>query len=347
MRVKRQRLARGAVVIPRRVSLVVVIALTIAASAAPASAGPARGAMVEYDLVFPVDGAVRYEDTFGAARAGHSHEGQDLLADKGIPVVAASSGTIRFVNWSTSNTPPASRCCSLVLDHEDGWQTRYLHLDNDSPGTDDGAGWGVADGIVPGASVAAGQVIGWVGDSGNAEGSPAHLHFELRDPNGIAMNPFAALVAAEPTLADGPLFEGGALVRRGARGDVVHHLQEVLIELGYDPGPLDGIFGSGTDRAVIAFQTDNGLDVDGIVGSASRRAMLDLLRPLSVVRRGDRGADVTYLQERLGQEGFNPGPVDGIFGSLTHGAVTDFQRARALVVDGIVGNQTWTSLRLR
>ena len=62
------------------------------------------------------------------------------------------------------------------------------------------------------------------------------------------------------------------------------------------------------------------------------------------LRVGSRGASVQRLQTLLIQNGFNPGPVDGIFGPQTQAAVIAFQRSRFLVPDGIVGIQTWTAL---
>jgi hypothetical protein len=71
----------------------------------------------------------------------------------------------------------------------------YIHLDNDTAGTDDGLGWGIADGIVEGTAVEAGQLIGWLGDSGNAEDSVPHLHFELRQDD-VAVNSYPYLLTA-------------------------------------------------------------------------------------------------------------------------------------------------------
>lgn len=59
---------------------------------------------------------------------------------------------------------------------------------------------------------------------------------------------------------------------------------------------------------------------------------------------GSQGASVRELQTLLRNEGFNPGPIDGIFGSQTHAAVLAFQRSKGLVPDGIVGVLTWTAL---
>lgn len=62
------------------------------------------------------------------------------------------------------------------------------------------------------------------------------------------------------------------------------------------------------------------------------------------LRIGSTGPAVVTLQNRLLAAGFNPGPVDGVFGPLTHNAVLAFQRSRNLVQDGIVGPRTWAAL---
>lgn len=61
-------------------------------------------------------------------------------------------------------------------------------------------------------------------------------------------------------------------------------------------------------------------------------------------RNGSRGLEVQALQQRLNKAGFNPGPVDGVFGPRTQAAVEAFQQAKGLVVDGLVGTQTWREL---
>ncbi len=65
----------------------------------------------------------------------------------------------------------------------------------------------------------------------------------------------------------------GGNLRRGSRGPQVSRLQARLQELGFDPGPIDGIFGPQTERAVIAFQRHRGLTADGIVGPQTRQAL--------------------------------------------------------------------------
>lgn len=139
------------------------------------------------EIVFPVVGDVSFTDTWGAPRSGgRTHEGTDIMGPKGLPVVAAADGVVSWIDGD---------CCHLAIDHGDGWSSWYIHLNNDTPGTDDGAGWGIADGITTGSEVKAGQLIGWVGDSGNAEWVAPGLHFEIRY-NGAAVNPYPELVDA-------------------------------------------------------------------------------------------------------------------------------------------------------
>jgi len=140
-------------------------------------------------FVFPADGPSTLTDSFGDPRpGGRSHEGVDILADKLEPVVAVADGTVRWVIDQRGG-----RCCSLEIEHADGWRSRYIHLNNDSPGTDDGRGVGVAPGLLPGTVVYAGEIVGWVGDSGNAEHTVPHLHFELIAPGGAPVDPYPLL----------------------------------------------------------------------------------------------------------------------------------------------------------
>jgi len=162
--------------------LSLALAFVVLASLFP-TAAPAQAAGFDpNEMAFPVGGSdFRITDSFGDPRGGgtRSHEGVDIMAAKGVPVYAAGDGIAEWVSTDESN------CCRLQIEHVDGWATRYIHLNNDTEGgdggfTDDGLGWGIAEGIVDGTPVLKGQLIGWVGDSGNAESTAPHLHFELR-----------------------------------------------------------------------------------------------------------------------------------------------------------------------
>jgi murein DD-endopeptidase MepM/ murein hydrolase activator NlpD len=114
--------------------------------------------------VFPLRGVFSYggpEARFGAARDGHTHQGQDLFADEGIPVVAPRSGTVEYVEYQAGGA---------------GW---YVVLDGDAEDLDY-AFMHLKEGSIPvvkGEHVDQGQRLGSVGHTGDAEGN--HLHFEI------------------------------------------------------------------------------------------------------------------------------------------------------------------------
>jgi len=147
------------------------------------------------NIIFPVQGGANFTDDFGDARSGSRlHEGNDLIAPKMTPIVAARGG--RIVSASIIE-PSYGYMISIAGD--DGYKYNYLHINNDTPGTDDGIGglqYAYAPGISQGIEVIQGQHIAWVGDSGNAEDTVAHLHFEIRLPDDSAIDPYPYLNAA-------------------------------------------------------------------------------------------------------------------------------------------------------
>lgn len=354
-------------------AVVTVVLLSLAWVAAPVGrpGGPAAdaaekryvyGEPVEYPLAFPVGGDDIYfadDDVlgFGACRDGctRRHEGVDVLAPKMAPVYAAADATVGWLG---------TFCCSVFLVHDDGWQTWYIHLNNDTEGTDDGLGWGIAEGIVPGARVTAGQLIGWVGDSGNAEDSTPHLHFELHAPGGIKVDPYPALFLAysggtctrqrpaplEAVLSPGPV------LRRGDGGEAVLQLQAFLKVRGFRVGRLDGVFGPATEAAVRKFQGKQSLEPDGLVGPATREAIAGFTTRAGFVsltdlggrllRLGDRGPDVRELKRWLRAAGYDPGPrpFNGRYDEALAAAVALFQQDQGLDPDGVAGPQTREAL---
>jgi hypothetical protein len=143
---------------------------------------------------WPLAGEGQVISGFGADRdhGERHHKGNDILAPRLTPVVAVADGEVMKVVQDVGTED----CCWLSLRHDDGWQTYYVHLNNDRYGTDDGMGYGVRPDLVEGTRVETGEVIGWVGDSGNAEETVDHLHFELRTPGGEAVDPRPSLQAA-------------------------------------------------------------------------------------------------------------------------------------------------------
>lgn len=146
-----------------------------------------------YPMVYPILGAGDWISGFGAPRDGGSrhHLGNDIAAPKLQPVVAVADGTVSYVGGDEGISG-----VRVHVRHADGWSTLYIHLNNDTASTDDGNGTGLRSDLAEGDPVEAGEIIGWIGDSGNAEETVPHLHFELRDPGGTPVDPAASLEAA-------------------------------------------------------------------------------------------------------------------------------------------------------
>lgn len=145
-------------------------------------------------ITFPTERTATFTDDFGDARSGHVHEANDLMDKKMTPLYSAVNGRVRSIN-----DPEESWGYAITIQDEDDYTYHYLHINNDTPGTDDGNGgtqYAYAPGIERGAVVTKGQLIGWMGDSGNAENIASHLHFEIRMPDRTAINPYASLMAA-------------------------------------------------------------------------------------------------------------------------------------------------------
>src|SRR3954454_1569030 len=157
-----------------------------------ASAQPLSDEVVYHRITFPVMGSVRYSNDWGNARTGHVHQGNDLLGTKLQPELAAENGVVRWVHTDGGNM--------LSLRGDSGWEYWYIHINNDTPGTDDGANppeFMLAPDVHVGSRVVAGQFIAYMGDSGNAETTAPHLHFEMHRPDGTAVDPYWSLLLSQ------------------------------------------------------------------------------------------------------------------------------------------------------
>ncbi len=152
-------------------------------------------------ITFPLVGRSTFRDTYGASRedGARVHLGTDLIADKGTPIVAAAKGVVETIGEGDQAG------LYVVVRHTDGWRSAYVHMNNDSPGTDNGLTVGFAPGLRVGSRVEPGTLLGYVGDSGNAEETVAHLHFELQQPDGLKINPYEPLKRARRVRDPRPL----------------------------------------------------------------------------------------------------------------------------------------------
>jgi peptidoglycan hydrolase-like protein with peptidoglycan-binding domain/DNA invertase Pin-like site-specific DNA recombinase len=162
--------------------------------------------------------------------------------------------------------------------------------------------------------------------------------------------PGTSAARGEPRGRGTEISTGDVLLARGAGyadpsiSPKVRTMQRALWKLGWQPGPVDGLFGPRTEAAVMRIQRAAGLAPDGILGPRTARALETAMR--KPLRQGmgyqepDGSPRVRTLQARLRGLGLDPGPVDGVFGPRTQAGVKRLQRAGGVSADGIVGSDT-------
>jgi hypothetical protein len=154
-------------------------------------------------LIFPVLGKFRYGNDYGDPRGQGRHEGNDIMAPRKALALAAEAGRVKF------HVTSSRAGCMLYLNGVSGTTYLYVHLNNDLGMTNDNRGGckpGVsfAPGLKSGMRVAAGEPIGFVGDSGDANGIEPHLHFEVHPNDGASTNPYPHLNRAYRLLFAAP-----------------------------------------------------------------------------------------------------------------------------------------------
>jgi hypothetical protein len=186
--------------IARGILLLAIVGLTAGPAAAipdpgylPRRAKAATGAQqTGKRMIFPVLGQSRYMNDFGAPRHQGPHQGIDIMAPRKALALAAEPGRVKFQITS------AAAGCMLYLKGDSGTTYVYIHLNNDLGMTNDNRGRcapgiAFAPGLKSGTRVAAGEPVGFVGDSGDADGISPHLHFEMHPNDGAAVSPFTSL----------------------------------------------------------------------------------------------------------------------------------------------------------
>lgn len=166
-------------------------------------------------------------------------------------------------------------------------------------------------------------------------------------------------------------------IAQGADGPEVAAIQQRLQAHGFEVGKIDGTYGSRTAAAVSNFQNSKGLAETGAVNKETWMALAAEpagssetvesnaptenstenitenstensnavpTRPVTTLSKGSSGSKVKTLQVRLDLQGYDPGPIDGIFGARTAAAVKSFQDNKGLKADGEVDEITWRAL---
>ena len=169
---------------------------------------PAKPRFQGKQIVFPILGRTQLTNSFGDPRGQGAHEGEDIMAPRKAPALAAEAGRVKF------HTGSGRAGCMLYLYGDSGTKYMYIHLNNDLTMTNDNRGTCVqgvafARGLKDGQRVLAGQPVGFVGDSGDADGISPHLHFEMHPGGGAAVAPYPHLRVAKRLLfyaAQGTIF---------------------------------------------------------------------------------------------------------------------------------------------
>jgi hypothetical protein len=176
----------------------VLLVLGLAATAAASPWDPPRR------IIFPVIGPAQYTDDFGDPRPQGRHEGNDIVSVRRALAVAVEPGKVEF-----DQTANGAGGCMLYLYGESGTKYLYVHLNNDLTTKNDNRGRCVPGtafpkGLRSGQKVEAGQPVGYVGDSGDADGGNPHLHFELHPGGRGPVSPYVWLRRAQRLLFYAP-----------------------------------------------------------------------------------------------------------------------------------------------
>ena len=189
----------------------------------------------------------------------------------------------------------------------------------------------------------------WQGFKDNPHFQPPNYTWEMARQK---LEPeFKGAPGAAPAIVTAALEKPGPYLRKGASGDEVVALQKKLKEQGFSPGKIDGIFGPATNAAVRAFQKSAKLLADGVAGPRTLKALevkikVEISAEVSILQIGSLGSEVVRLQKKIKKLGFDPGPLDGVFGLETEAAVIAFQEREGLLADGIAGPLTQRAMKL-
>lgn len=265
------------------------------------------------------------------------HAGIDLVKAHQSPIYSFTAGTVVYAGFGQSGTGFGGYGNVVYVKDNNNHGQLYAHLDSVT--------------VKRGQHIRVNQLIGYQGKTGYVTGS--HLHFEVRQkaettvPYGYrankqssTLNPTSYILQYNEKKPIPPTY-----LKKGARGTEVKRLQHDLIRLGYKLPKYgaDGVFGTETLVALQAFQREQGLKVDGIVGPNTKNKWVKATKliakyPGYYIKKGSKGEIVRIIQRKLAIA------VDGIFGVQTENAVKNFQRKNKVQADGIVGPVTWSKL---
>jgi peptidoglycan hydrolase-like protein with peptidoglycan-binding domain len=272
----------------------------------------------KYDIAIPVLFGVTISDltpNFGEPRGGgtRSHEGLDIMAPEGTPIVSPVKATV--VKFGTAGNPGKY----VYTKGSDGHMYWYMHLDEIAK-------------LKRGQKLKVGDLIGTVGETGNAKGTTPHLHFEIRKNKVI--DPYTR-IKKEFTLEEKIAFLNASLADLKKDEKVIALVTERF-------------------RGMLMLAEAEGLKLDTEFMKALKKQKSGLSLGSTTVglREGDDGEGVRALQEALiranmGTEAYRlaQAGATGYFGRLTKNALIEFQKSFGLPADGVFGQGVKTALQ--
>lgn len=233
---------------------------------------------------------------FGDPRSGgRSHEGLDIMAPRGTPIASPTEAVITRIGTGDSSGLFVSTA------NPGGESMVFMHLDS------------YAD-IKEGDILKIGEIIGYVGNTGNAITTSPHLHYELHDEDGDPVDPFPRLTRIFPL--------------KNKIDGLVEALDEMNNE--NDEEELVNFVISRYRSDLMVAQTQN-IELPDRVVEALKVKVAEVIGVTRTLKLGMTGDDVKAMQIALGV------PADGSFGPKTKSAVVAFQLSKGLVADGVFG----------
>lgn len=264
------------------------------------------------DLIVPIALGVELDDlfpNFGDPRDGgaRTHQGLDILAPDGTPIASPTDAVVLRIGFGNNSGN------HVYTANPGGERLAYFHLAS------------VASGLAAGTVLKPGDIVGYVGNTGNASGGAAHLHFEIRGESGIT-NPYPRLTRVFSTRERVTVIEK-ALALQSDKQSYAAFLVENF---------------SNTFKAAVAESISLPQEIVAALAANPDTAVLVQPAPTGGVPVGDlelgaRGGDVTLLQQLLiardagiAAKTLASHGTTGYFGQVTQAALIEYQRSRSI-----------------
>jgi hypothetical protein len=273
----------------------------------------ALGSTADASIFMPVLFGVSVKDltpNFGEMRStGRPHAGEDIMAIKGTPIVSPTAAVVLRVTTDLTSSEG-----NAVYTANPGGETFvYYHLSK------------IGEGVVPGLVLAQGSLVGYVGDTGSAKGTP-HLHLEIRDSAGVATNPFTRLtIEFTPT-------------------QKISFLTIILTQTS-DPVSLSQFLVTNF-RSTFTTDIQDGITLPSLITNALATVPAAPATASNIpdgdLMIGSSGPAVTSLQQFLSTSTtFYQGEINGYFGPITEAALMEYQTSKGIIpADGYYGPAT-------